>query len=52
MIKNEGVETPNSEYERPAIVWEDSFESTAQAAGPSCAKEPLQSFVCDSRPTN
>lgn len=38
------------EYEKPSIVWEDSFQSVTQAQAPSCAKQPLQSYVCDSRP--
>ena len=48
--RDDKMEELEKEYERPSIVWEDSFQSVTQAQAPSCAKQPLQSYVCDSRP--
>ena len=38
-------------YEKPRLVWEDDFKAIAYAPTLSCAKRPLQSGICDSRPT-
>ncbi len=38
-------------YEKPRIIWEDDFKAVTYAPAPSCAKMPLQSYMCDSRPT-
>jgi len=37
-------------YEKPKVVWEDDFKAVTYAPI-SCAKMPLQSYMCDSRPT-
>lgn len=42
---------PKRTYEKPQLIWEDDFKAVAYAPIPSCAKQPLQSGICDSRPT-
>jgi hypothetical protein len=42
-------ELPKKEYEKPQLIWEDDFKAVTYAAV-SCAKKPLHSGICDSRP--